>query len=194
MKLFLKHKNLIIIFIGILFGIFLYYYKPFHDFLGGLGEFGLISAFIAGILYDSTITVATGVSTILVLGETLPKWQVALVAGTGAVIGDFFMYKIIKNNVVKELVPTFEAIGDGIQNGIGKRKVRAIRHVLKTKYFHWTLPVVGAILIGSPFPNELAWGLMGAVKLKNYQVVLLSFAVNATGITLLLTASAALQS
>lgn len=155
-----------------------------------LGGYGYISTFIAGILYDSTITVATGVSMMLILGESLPKWQVALIAGFGAVIGDLIVYKFVKNNVMEELAPIFE----NVEDGIGRKRIRAFNHILHTKYFHWTLPLVAAILIGSPFPNELAWGIMGATKMKNYQVVLLSFVVNFTGITLLLSASTALKS
>lgn len=191
MKLSLKHKNLITLVLGLLVGIFLYHHKPFHDFLTNLGGYGYISAFIAGILYDSTVTVATGVSMLLILGDNLNKWQIALIAGTGAVIGDFIVYKFVKNNVMEELKPVFETVEDGI----GRKRIRAVNHLLHTKYFHWTLPLIAAILIGSPFPNELAWGLMGTTtKLKNYQVVLLSFVVNFTGITLLLSASTALKS
>ncbi len=190
MKLSLKHKNLITLSLGLLIGIFLYHYKPFHDFLTNLGEFGYVSAFIAGILYDSTVTVATAVSMLLILGENLTKWQVALIAGFGAVIGDFIVFKFVKNNVMEEMEPIFETVEDGI----GRKRIRALKHILNTKYFHWTLPVIAAILIGSPFPNELAWGLMGATKIKNYQVILLSFVVNFTGITLLLSASTILKS
>ena len=190
MKLSIKHKNLILLLLGLFFGIFLYHYKPFHDFLASLGGFGYVSAFIAGILYDSTVTVATSISILLILGEGLPKWQVALVAGIGAVIGDFIVYKFVKDDVMRELGPIIETIEDDI----GRKRIRAVKHLLHTKYFHWTLPLVAAILIGSPFPNELAWGLMGTVKMKNYQVVLLSFVVNFTGIILLLSASTALKS
>ncbi len=190
MRLSLKHKNLILLFLGLAGGVFLYYYKPFHDFLTNLGGYGYISAFIAGLLYDSTVTVVTGVGMLLILGEVLPRWQVALIGGVGAVIGDFIVYKFVKNNVMEELAPVFETVEDGI----GRKRIRAIEHLLHTKYFHWTLPLIGAILIGSPFPNELAWGIMGITKMKNYQVILLSFVVNFTGITLLLSASTALKS
>lgn len=189
-ELSLKHKNLIALLLGLFVGIFLYHYKPFHDFLTNLGGFGYLSAFLAGILYDSTVTVATGVSMMLILGESLNRWQVALIAGFGAVIGDLIVYKFVKDNVMEELAPLFETV----EEDIGRKRIRAVKHLLHTKYFHWMLPLVGAILIGSPFPNELAWGVMGATKMKNYQVVLLSFVVNFTGISFLLSASSALKS
>ena len=45
--------------------------KGFHSFLLHLGNFGYIGAFIAGILFVSTFTVATSALVLLVLAETL---------------------------------------------------------------------------------------------------------------------------
>src|SRR3989344_1566612 len=184
-----RYHNLFILFLGILLGIFLYQYEPFHKMLLNLGALGYVGAFIAGILYDSTATVTTSIVILLVLAENLSKIQLGIIAGLGAVIGDFIIFKFVKNGLMKELKPLFQVVEGEIEHDVGKKRVRAFNHMLHSKYFHWALPVVGAILIGSPFPNELAWGLMGATKLRDFQVIIMSFIVNFVGIFIILSAS-----
>jgi len=38
--------------------------------------------------------------------------------------------------------------------------------VLYLKYLSWSLPVIGAVIIASPFPDELGISLMGFSKMK----------------------------
>lgn len=181
----MKHFNLILLVFGLITGLFLYNFEPFHNFLLSLGSIGYFGAFIAGILYDSTVTVATSVVILLVLAERLSVLEIGIIAGIGAVIGDYLVFRFVKNNLLKE----FQFIFDEIQDGIGRRRLRIFKHILHTKYFHWMLPVIAVVLIGSPFPNEVAWGLMGTTKIKTYQVLLLSFTFNFAGIILILSAS-----
>ena len=180
-----KHKNLLVLILGIFLGVFLFNFEPFHKLLLGLGTYGYISAFVAGLLYDSTITVSTSIVILLVLAENLSKLEIALIAGLGAVIGDYLVFKFVKNSLLEE----FRFIIESFEDGIGRKRVHTLKHLIHSKYFNWMMPVVAAILIGTPFPNELAWGLMGTTKIKTYQVLLVSFTFNFAGIVLILTAS-----
>jgi len=63
-----------------------------------------------------------------------------------------------------------------------------LKHLMHTKYFSWTLPVIGAIIIASPLPDEMGVGLMGISKLKTKQFILLSFILNSIGIFLIASA------
>ena len=63
-----------------------------------------------------------------------------------------------------------------------------VMHLVHTKYFSWTLPILGAIIIASPLPDEMGVGLMGISKLKTSKFILLSFILNAIGIFLIITA------
>lgn len=180
-----RHYNLIFLFCGLALGIFLYNFGPFHNFLLNLKYFGYIGAFIAGILYVSTVTVATSIVILLVLAEGLSVLEVGVIAGFGALLGDYVIFRFVKDNLYREL----KFIIEQIQNGIGRKRIRILKQIFRTKYFNWMLPVVGVILIGSPFPDELAWGLMGTTKIKTYQVVLISFVFNFAGIVLILSAS-----
>lgn len=174
-----KYKNLTFLIISIAVAYYLSQYEPFHNFLLNLGNYGYIGAFIAGILFVSTFTVATGAVILLVLAEKLSPLEIGLIAGLGAVFGDFVIFKFIKDNLVDEVREIYNRI-DGEHHLI---------RLLHTKYFGWSLPVIGAIIIASPFPDEIGVSLMGISKMKTYQFLIISFVLNAIGIFLVVSAS-----
>lgn len=173
-----RYKNLTFSFLSVCFAFFIFRYEPLHVFLLNLGRLGYVGAFIAGMLFVSTFTVATGSILLLILSESLSPVEIGIVAGLGALVGDLTIFKFIKDNVVEELTPLYNQIGG---NHLTK--------ILHTKYFSWTLPVIGAIIIASPFPDEIGVSLMGISKMRTYQFILLSFVLNAIGIFLVVSAS-----
>ena len=64
-----KYKNLIVVFVGIALAIVLSQIDAFHSFLLHLGGFGYIGAFIAGMFFVSTFTVATSALILLILDQ-----------------------------------------------------------------------------------------------------------------------------
>jgi len=174
-----KYKNLTFLLISIIVALFISRYEPFHNFLLNLGDFGYIGAFIAGILFVSTFTVATGAIILLVLAERLSPIEIGIIAGLGAVVGDFIIFRFIKDNLAQEVNDIYEHID-------GNHHVKRIFH---TKYFSWTLPVIGAIIIATPFPDEIGVSLMGISKMKTYKFLLVTFILNAIGIFLVVSAS-----
>jgi len=173
-----KYKNITFLLISILVAYFLSRFEMFHTFLLSLGELGYLGAFLAGILFVSTFTVATGAVLILVLAEKLSPIEIGLFAGVGAVIGDFVIFRFFKDNILEEISPIYRLLGGG-----------HLTKVLHTKYFSWTLPVIGALIIASPLPDEIGVSLMGISKLKSYQFLLISFILNTIGIILVISAS-----
>ena len=143
-----------------------------------LKNFGYLGAFIAGIFFVSTFTVSTGAVILLVLAEKLSPLEIGIAAGLGAVVGDFTIFRFIKDSLLDEITPIFNALGG-----------RHLATVLHTKYFSWTFPVFGALIIASPLPDELGVSLMGIAKMKTTHFVILSFVLNAVGIFLVVSAS-----
>lgn len=174
-----RYKNLTIFFLSIFFAIFLSGFEIFQNFLLSLGNLGYFGAFLAGALFVSTFTVATGVLMLFTLAEKLSPLEIGLIAGLGAVFCDFIIFRFVKDDLVKEI--------HLIYNHIDKDD-----HLLKllySKYFSWTLPVIGAIIIASPFPDEIGVSLMGISKMKTYEFLIMSFVFNAIGIFLVVSAS-----
>lgn len=174
-----KYKNLTIVFFSVVLAVILSRIEVFHSLLLHLGGFGYIGAFIAGMFFVSTFTVATSALILLILAEALSPLEIGLIAGLGAVVGDLLIFRLVKDNLAREI--------EDIYNHIDRKK--HLKKVFHSKYFSWTLPVVGAIMIASPLPDEMGISLMGLSKISTSKFILLSYVLNSIGIFLVVSAS-----
>ena len=158
---------------------YLFKNEVFHSYLLHLGSLGYLGAFIGGILFVSTFTVATATLILLVLAEGLHPIEIGIIAGAGAVIGDLLIFRFIKDSLSREVESLYNNVDSN--HHLGK--------VLHSKYFSWTLPVIGGLLIASPLPDEIGISLMGISRMKTFQFILLSFILNSIGIFLVIAAS-----
>lgn len=177
-----KYKNLTIFAIGIITAIVLSKLEAFHTFLLNLDGLSYLSAFVAGIMFVSVFTVASSAVILLVLAEELNPFALALIAGLGSTLGDLLILHFIKDNLTREIAPIYYLVG-------GNRINRMFKAIVDTKYFSWLVPIVGAIIIASPFPDEIGVTLLGLSKIKTHQFVLISFLLNTLGILLVISAS-----
>ncbi len=174
-----KYKNLTIVFFSIILVLFISRIETFHSFLLNIGNFGYIGAFIAGILFVSMFTAATSALIIFILAETLSPIEIGLIAGLGAVLGDLLILSLIKDNLSNEIKDIYDHID----------KKNNLKKLFYSKYFNWMLPFIGAIIIASPFPDELGISLIGISKVSKFKFVFISYILNSIGIFLIVSAS-----
>lgn len=174
-----KYKNISLFLISLVFAFTLSRFELFRNLLLNLGNFGYFGAFFAGVLFVSTFTVTTGAIVLFILAESLSPIEIGIIAGLGAVVGDFTIFRFVKDNLTQELELIYDQI-DGNHH---------FKKVLHSKYFRWTFPVFGAIIIASPLPDELGVSLMGIAKMKTSRFLIFSFILNAIGIFLIISAS-----
>lgn len=174
----LKYPNLTIFF-SILFLTYLFIETgALLQWITALGNFGYLSAFLIGIFFVSTFTVIPATAALFLLSGKLGIIAVSLLAGMGGAIGDFTIFKFIKDGLVSELKLVFKQVaGDNLLR---------FHWIFHTKYFVWLSPVIGALIIASPLPDELGIGLLGVYKLDDKKFILLSFILNTLGIFLIL--------
>lgn len=172
-----KYKGLTLIFISILLTIFLSKYNFLNEGLFNLRHTPFLGSFIAGILYVSASTAALGILMLSDLAKTLSPIEIAIVAGLGGVVADFVLFRFFKGDLIGEITPIYNRLG-------GRHLTKLMYH----KYFRWSLPIIGAIIIASPFPDELGISLMGLSRIKTYQFVILSLILDITGVFLLVSA------
>ncbi len=141
-----------------------------------ISKLGYVGSFLAGIFFVSTFTVAPASIVLFKLTQVYNPLLIALSAGLGAVLGDYLIFRFLKDRIFEEIKPIFMKLG-------GTR----LEHLIRTPYFAWFAPVLGAIIIASPFPDEIGVGLMGISKLKNWQFLTISFLLNSLGILLIVT-------
>ena len=91
-------------------------------------------------------------------------------------LGYFIIFRFFKDHVFEELRPIFSKLGN-----------HPLLRILSTPYFAWVLPVLGAFIIASPFPDEVGIGLMGISRMKSWQFLILAFVLNSTGIFFIVT-------
>ncbi len=171
-----KYKNTTFLIVSLV--VFFYFADsaPVKDFINSLGSLGYLGAFITGVFFVSTFTVAPAAVVLFHLADHLNPFEVAILAGLGAVVGDYIIFRFFKDNVIDELKPLFNRWG-------GTR----ISELLRTPYFAWLLPVIGAAIIASPLPDELGVGILGISKMKPWKFLVLSFFLNAIGIFIIVT-------
>lgn len=141
-----------------------------------VGSFGYLSAVIVGMLFVSTFTVAPAAVVLFNLAAQYHPLALALLAGAGAMVGDYLMLRFVKDRVYDELQPLFMRLGGS-----------HLAALAKTPFFAWLMPVFGAIVIASPLPDELGISILGLTRIQTWRFLVLSFVLNAGGILLIIT-------
>ena len=135
-----------------------------------------IAEFLAGMFYTSFLTSPISMAMIVVLAENNNPIILALLAGMGAVVGDLVIIKFFKEKLSKDVsLITRELQLKKINNFLIKWKLEFIT------------PLIGAIIIASPLPDELGLMMLGASNLKYYQIIILTYLLNTAGILLIVT-------
>jgi hypothetical protein len=170
-----KYKNTFALLVGILLLIY-FINSPFiKNIIDSILVLGYLGVFLTGIFFVSSFSVVPASIILFFFAGELNSVGIALVAGLGAVAGDYLIFRFLKDYVFEELRPFFRKI----KNSLFPR-------FKLNPYFFWIIPVLGAIIIASPFPDEIGIGLLGLSKIKNWQFVLISFVLNSLGILLML--------
>ena len=142
-----------------------------HQFVLFFGGWRLASSFIAGFFFSSMFTVAPSIAVLSDLALTYPIWEVALVGASGTAIADLFIYRFIKDSLSQDILYLFNLSSS-----------RRLKHIFRTKVFHWVPPLIGALIIASPLPDELAMLFFGMSDFKKRWFILISFVFNFLGI------------
>ncbi|HYE21955.1 MAG TPA: hypothetical protein VD998_00005 [Verrucomicrobiae bacterium] len=169
-----KYQNTILLVLSLLV-LFYFVESPFVvNTVKKIGEWGYFGAFVTGMFFVSTFTVAPAGLVLVKLVDYYHPLEIAFVAGLGSLLGDFVIFRFMKDSVFEELTPLY--------NKYAKKHLRVIFH---TKYFAWLAPVLGAIIIASPFPDEIGITLVGISKMKTWEFLLLAAVLDFLGIFLI---------
>lgn len=141
------------------------------DYLKNLGYLG---ASIAGFFFASIFTVVPATYVLFKLSLEYNLVWVVIWSTVGETLCDYFILRFFKNGVFEEVKPLFASWGS---------KIQALK---QSKYLRFLVPFLGAIIILSPFPDEIGIALMGLSHLKNWQFIILSFVLNGLGMYFIL--------
>jgi uncharacterized membrane protein YdjX (TVP38/TMEM64 family) len=148
-----------------------------------MGKFGYVGAFIGGLFYPISFTIAPSISLLYLLGKSLNPLLIALIGGTGGTISTFIMFHFIKKSV--ENIGFFSWLR--VKVFLLTARSRFLRKIKKSKFAQYIIPVIAGLIIASPLPDELAVAIMGVVKYETKKFLLFSFLFNFVGIFLVAT-------
>jgi len=138
--------------------------------LGG----GELASFISGIFFTSSFTIVPSAAALTRI-EDVSRLTVALWGAAGAVVGDLFLFLFIRDRLAVHMVSAL--------------RPSVIKHILHSFHFgflKWLGPLVGALIIASPLPDELGLTMLGLSKTKISVLLPVSFLMNLLGIYLVL--------
>ncbi len=144
--------------------------------LGNLSYFGI---FIAGMLFSFGFSTPFAVGFFIVANpENI--FTAALIAGAGAFLSDFAIFKTIRLSFLDEF------------NEIKKIKIikltnSAIKKSFSKKLINYTLFILAGVVIASPLPDEVGVALLAGIsEIKTSIFSLFSFVLNTLGILFIL--------
>lgn len=162
--------------------LFITSFFPVRETLSSFGLVGPVGAFFAGMLFVSSFTIIIGTFFIAALAEAMPLWQLVLVAGIGSSIVDVALFHLVRHTVFEEMKPLMR-----------KWRRRHFMQLLHSKYVSWTVPVLGALVIISPLPDEIGVSMMGISSLDTRRFAVLSLVLNCIGVFLVVVAARAIE-
>lgn len=173
-----RYKNTLLLVLSLILFFYLAQLPQVDTLIKQTGDLGYLGAFGAGIFFVSTFTVAPAAVVLYHLADSLHPVEVALLAGLGAMLGDYIIFRFMKDKVIEEVMPLLR-----------KLHTARTRALFRSPYFAWLMPVLGALIIVSPFPDEIGVSMLGLTKIRAWQFFLVTFVLNALGIFLVVTAA-----
>lgn len=173
-------RDIFLIIISVVVSIWLERSGNLDKWLNMIGGSIVLKSFITGLFFTSAFTTAPAIAVFSNLTGTHSLPLVALFGAVGAVTGDIFLFRFVRDE-----------LSGNILSLMGKPVTHQIKHIFKLRIFHWFSPFVAAIIIASPLPDELAMAVFGFAGTRMALFLPFSLAANFTGIILIATAAQA---
>ena len=174
-----KHTTLALTFV-ILF-IILFDSTLVSTLLAWVRNMGYVGVFITGMLSVSFFTLVPSVVLLVEMAPHYDPFAMAVVAGAGAMVGDWAIMFFFREKVFEELTPLLRHF-----------HIPRLARLMKHKYASWVFFVFGAIVVATPLPDELGLALLGISHFRASYVLAICFVLNALGIFGIIMAARAL--
>lgn len=171
-----QYKNTALLILGlVIFFLFIQSSSVFQAAISEIGALGYFGAFVTGVFFVSIFTVAPSIVVIFDLAKELNPYLVAIFSGAGAVLGDYLIFRYLRDKVFVEIAPIFQKYSGSLW-----------KKLFASPYFSWLIPIFGAFIIASPLPDEVGITLLGLSKIKTWQFIFVTFLLNSAGILLVI--------
>lgn len=131
----------------------------------------IFESFAVGIFFTSAFTIAPAAIFLAELSQNISPWLVAFFGALGAMCGDLVLFLFIRDRLTEDIKALFPK--------------RAVRHFLNSfhlGFWKWLAPLLGALIIASPLPDELGVSLLGLSRTRVAVLLPVAFVMNFLGI------------
>lgn len=174
-------RDLLWISISLVTTVALEYYGFFDGIFILVQDVAIFAAFVAGFFFTSLFTIAPAVAALGELSNYAPLLEIAVAGAAGAVLGDLCLFFFVRDFLSVDIAQLFK-----------RSSRRWLTHTFKHPFLQWLVPVIGALIIASPLPDELGIALMGLSKTRLIILLPVSFVMNFLGIALIWMAAQAM--
>lgn len=164
-------RDIAIVILSIFIAIILAKIGILESFITSTQELRFIGSFIAGILFTSVFTAAPATVALGEIAQSNSVIIVAIIGGLGALIGDLIIFRFVKDRLSEDLL-----------NLVRTSKSERLTAIFRMKGLRWLVPLIGALIIASPLPDEIGVAMLGLSKMKSSLFIPLSFLLNSVGI------------
>ena len=169
------YHDILMILSGIIIAIIIVQTGLLDFIINALKDYYIIAIFISGIFFTSAFTIAPASISLMHIANYAPVPYVVIFGALGAMCGDLILFFFIRDRFAEDLMKTL--------------KKGTVKHILNSFHFgllKWLAPIVGALIIASPIPDEFAVTLFGMSKVKTIILMPLSLIMNSIGIYVLI--------
>lgn len=164
-------RDLVIIGLSVIAAIVIAKTGALENLLIATQQSKIIGSFLAGMFFVSVFTVAPASVILAELVRHNSIFAVAFFGGLGSLTGDLLIFHFIKDHLSEDLLYL-----------VRKSHSKRITAIFRLRFLRWLTPIVGALIVASPLPDELGLMLMGFSKMKTGIFIPLSFTLNFLGI------------
>jgi hypothetical protein len=164
-------RDLFFIGLSIVLTVILVRFGILESILSVSNDFSILSSFIAGLFWTSVFTISPASIAIAHLSHSVDIVTLATWGALGSMFGDLIIFSFVKDIFSED----FE----------GVIKISRFKKLLSKTHFtflRWFGPLIGALVIISPLPDEVGLSLMGISKMKIGYLVPVTFVLNFAGI------------
>src|SRR3989338_8899831 len=171
----LKIIHFAVLVVGIVAAVYFLASPGFHEIIVGLKGLGYLGVFITGIFFSSMLTTVPATITLFLFGSTMNPLIIAPIAAAGALISDYFIFSFVKYKISHHY-----GVFDKIILWFRERKF--VKYIKRHKVLKFSIPLVGALIIASPLPDELGVAILGASKYNTKHFFIVAFIMNMVGV------------
>ncbi len=174
-------EDIIALGVSVFLAWFLFYSEALTELLAATEAGKILESFVVGIFFTSAFTLAPASLFLVKLSQILSPWSVAIFGALGAMCGDLVLFLFIRDRLAGDIKALFP-----------KSVVRHFLNSFHLGFWKWLAPLLGALIIASPLPDEFGISLLGLSRVKIAILLPVTFLMNFLGILLITAIASAL--